>query len=92
MAVKRYELNEAQWSRIASLLPGKAVDPGRTGTDNRLFVNECLWVLRSGAHWRDLPDGMANGKRSIVGSVAGVMPGYGNGSLMRSQQTGIINT
>ncbi|OHV78863.1 transposase [Ensifer sp. LCM 4579] len=56
MAIKRYELSEAQWARIAALLPGKAGDPGRTGVDNRLFVNGCLWVLRSGAHWRDLPE------------------------------------
>jgi len=53
---KRYELTQAQWERIASMLPGKASDPGRTGGDNRLFVNGCLWVLRSGAHWRDLPE------------------------------------
>ena len=56
MAVKRYELSEAQWERIAPLLPGKVSDPGRTGGDNRLFVNGVLWVLRSGAHWRDLPE------------------------------------
>ena len=55
MGVKRYELNEAQWSRIAPLLPGKVGDPGRTAADNRLFVNGVLWVLRSGAHWPDLP-------------------------------------
>jgi len=54
--IKRYELSEAQWSRIASLVPGKTADPGRTGADNRLFVNGCLWVLRSGAHWCDLPE------------------------------------
>jgi putative transposase len=53
---KRYELSQAQWERIAPMLPGKAADPGRTGGDNRLFVNGCLWVLRSGAHWRDLPE------------------------------------
>lgn len=53
---KRYELSEAQWVRIAPMLPGKVTDPGRTGGDNRLFVNGCLWVLRSGAHWRDLPE------------------------------------
>lgn len=54
MGVKRYELSEGQWEKIALLLPGKSGDPGRTGSDNRLFVNGCLWVLRSGAHWRDL--------------------------------------
>lgn len=56
MAAKRYELSDAQWAKIAPLLAGKATDPGRTGSDNRLFVNGCLWVLRSGAHWCDLPE------------------------------------
>jgi putative transposase len=56
MAVKRYEPSDAQWERIAALLPGKAADPGRCGSDNRLFVNGCLWVFRSGAHWCDLPE------------------------------------
>jgi transposase len=54
--VKRYELSDAQWARINGLLPGKAGDPGRRGADNRLFVNGVLWVLRSGAHWHDLPE------------------------------------
>lgn len=53
---KRYELTDAQWRRIEDLLPGKTSDPGRTGVDNRLFVNAVLWVLRSGAHWHDLPE------------------------------------
>ena len=52
--VKRYELPDAQWQRIADLLPGKIGDPGRSGADNRRFVNGVLWVLRSGAHWHDL--------------------------------------
>ncbi len=56
MGIGRYELSDAQWERIAPLLPGKASDPGRTGADNRLFLNGVLWVLRSGAHWRDLPE------------------------------------
>lgn len=54
--VKRYELTDVQWQRIEGLLPGKVTDPGRTGVDNRLFVNGVLWVLRSGAHWHDLPE------------------------------------
>jgi putative transposase len=53
---KRYELSDLQWERIKDLLPGKAGDPGRRGRDNRLFVNGVLWVLRSGAHWHDLPE------------------------------------
>lgn len=53
---KRYELSNEQWIRIEHLLPGKKGDPGRTGDDNRLFVNAVLWVLRSGARWSDLPE------------------------------------
>ncbi len=56
MGIKRYELSEAQWFRIASLVPGKTADPGRTGADNRLFVNGCLWVVRSSAHWCNQPE------------------------------------
>jgi transposase len=56
MMVKRYELSDAQWARIAPLLPGKPGDRGRTGSDNRQFVNGVLWILRSGAWWQDLPE------------------------------------
>jgi len=52
----RYELTDHQWERLEDLLPGKASDPGRSGTDNRAFVNGVLWVLRSGARWSDLPE------------------------------------
>ena len=54
--VKRYELTDEQWSRICEVLPGKSGDPGRSGRDNRLFVDAVLWVLRSGARWSDLPE------------------------------------
>jgi transposase len=54
--VKRYELSDSQWERVKNLLPGKVGDPERSGRDNRQFVNGVLWVLRSGAHWHDLPE------------------------------------
>jgi transposase len=49
-------VTEVQWRRIEGVLAGKPGDPGRTGEDNRLFVNAVLWVLRSGARWSDLPE------------------------------------
>ena len=53
---KRYELTDEQYEQVKELLPGKVGDPGRSGTDNRRFLNGVLWVLRSGAHWHDLPE------------------------------------
>ena len=49
-------LNDAQWERIAPLLPGKDGDPGRSGEDNRRFIEAVLWIVRAGAPWRDLPE------------------------------------
>ena len=54
-ALDRTLLNDAQWERIAPLLPGKEGDPGRSGEDNRLFLEAVLWLARIGAPWRDLP-------------------------------------
>ena len=54
--MKRYELSPDQWRRIEPLIPGKKVDRGRSGKNNLQFVNGVLWVLRSGAHWHDLPE------------------------------------
>jgi transposase len=51
----RYELSNQQWEQIKEMLPGKVGDRGRSGEDNRRFVNGVLWVLRSGARWTDLP-------------------------------------
>ena len=52
----RLNLRDDQWERIAHLLPGKAGDRGRVAADNRLFVEAVMWMARSGAPWRDLPE------------------------------------
>lgn len=54
--MRRYELSDEDWSRVEHLLPGKAGDPGGRGEDNRLFVNGVIWIARTGAPWRDLPE------------------------------------
>ena len=54
--MNRWVLKDEQWERVAPLLPRKAGDPGRTGSDNRLFLEAVLWMVRTGAPWRDLPE------------------------------------
>ena len=53
--MERYELSAAQCRRVESFLPGRTGWVGVTAKDNRTFVNGVLWVLRSGAQWKDLP-------------------------------------
>lgn len=53
-------LRHDQWERIKPLLPGKAGDRGVTARDNRLFIDAVLWMLRTGAPWRDLPPEFGN--------------------------------
>ena len=50
----RHRLTDEQWRRIAHLVPGKPGDPGRSGKDNRLFVDAIVWMARTGTPWRDL--------------------------------------
>ena len=54
--MRRYELTDEQWQIIEPLLPGRPGDPGRQGEDNRLFLNAVIWIARTGAPWRDLPE------------------------------------
>jgi transposase len=58
--MRRYEISDDHWSRIESLLPGQNSDPGVTAADNRLFLNAVLWIARTGAPWRDLPERFGN--------------------------------
>ena len=51
----RRELSDRQWDLIAPLLPPERGRWARPAKDNRLMVNGILWILRTGAPWRDLP-------------------------------------
>ena len=52
----RHAITDEDWDRIQDLLPGRAGQPGVTAKDNRLFLDAVLWVAKTGAPWRDLPD------------------------------------
>lgn len=52
----RHAISDHDFDRIKPLLPGQAHHPGRTARDNRLFLDAVLWIDRTGAPWRDLPE------------------------------------
>lgn len=55
--LRRYELTDQEWEQVASLLPPeKTGKPGRPPKDNRTMLNGMVWIARSGAPWRDLPE------------------------------------
>ena len=56
----RKMLSDSQWAKLEPLVPGKVSDRGVTAKDNRLFVEAVLWIMRTGAPWRDLPAELGN--------------------------------
>ena len=54
---KRYEVTDEEWNRIQkyfSFAEKKRI--GRPRNDDRQMMNGMLWIARSGAAWRDLPE------------------------------------
>jgi transposase len=52
---KRHALTDEQWAQIAPLLPREVGRVARPAKSNRLMVDAMVWILRTGAPWRDLP-------------------------------------
>ena len=53
------DLKDEQWTFIEALLPKKKVRKdgrGQPWQDDRQIFNEILWILRTGAPWKDLPE------------------------------------
>src|SRR6266487_2476779 len=52
----RGDLTNEPWERLIALLPPQKPTTGRPAHDHRTIRNGILWILRTGAPWRDLPD------------------------------------
>ena len=74
----RSQLTEAQWLLICDLfpVPKRGRYGGRPRVDARRCLEGILWVLRSGARWKDLPKSFPSyvtcWRRFVEWSVAGV--------------------
>lgn len=52
----RHEVDDEQWNLIGPLLCTKPAKRGRPRRDAREMLNGVLWILRTGAPWRDIPE------------------------------------
>ena len=68
-ALHRHDLTDKMWAKIEPFLPGRRGTWGGIAKDNRKFVNAVLWIVRTGAPWRDLPPeygGWSNTHRRFI--------------------------
>ena len=50
-------MSDSEWERIKGMLPPERTGkPGRPSSDNKNALNGILWIARSGAPWRDMPE------------------------------------
>ena len=54
--MRRYELTDEQWKLIEDMFPSSEGRRGRQWKDHRDVMDAILWLLRTGAPWRDLPE------------------------------------
>lgn len=52
----RLVLRDDQWERMSGHIIGDERSRGSSGRNNRLFVEGVLWIARTSAPWRDLPE------------------------------------
>ena len=57
--MSRGDLTDAQWRILDPLLPDRG-ERGPEIEDKRRTINGILWVLRTGAPWRDMPERYGN--------------------------------
>jgi len=54
--MNRHALTNKPWERLQPLLPPQKPNTGRPAADHRRLLNALLWLLRTGAPGRDLPE------------------------------------
>jgi len=52
---KRHAVSNEQWIQIEKLLPQEVGRVARPAKSNRKMLDAMVWILQTGAPWRDLP-------------------------------------
>src|SRR5258706_16029977 len=52
----RHEVTDEEWKLINPLIKVEEAETGRPRRDPREMLNGVLWILRTGAAWRDLAE------------------------------------
>lgn len=60
----RHDISDRLWNKIEPHLPGYNGTKGRPAYNNRRFINGVMWILRTGAPWRDLPESYGDWKNT----------------------------
>ncbi len=63
--MSRGDLTDTEWRILNPLLPDRG-ERGPAIADKRRTMNGILWVLRTGAPWRDLPERYGNWNSAFV--------------------------
>ena len=69
LAHRRHDISDRVWELLEPHLSGRKGSWGGIARDNRLFINAVLWIMRTGAPWRDLPPdygGWSNTHRRFI--------------------------
>ena len=69
LAHRRHDISDHVWELLEPHLSGRKGSWGGIAKDNRLFINAVLWIMRTGAPWRDLPPdygGWSNTHRRFI--------------------------
>ena len=54
--IRRYEITDSEWKRIKDELSLEKTEKMTTGKNNRIMLNEMLWIAGTGAQRRELPE------------------------------------
>lgn len=54
--MKRHDVSDEEWELLKPLFPVSDAKTGRPARDTREMLNGLMWILKTGAPWRDLPE------------------------------------